>query len=137
MLGRKSSATVQQGTSIGKLNDVVSTTAFGTAILEHRTIHADVAELVDDKRQPLAVGLGDDVADQRGFTRSKNPVITVAGIRGCAMDLTFRNGTPRAPWAEHKGQSRPTLPLKSGAARQGGDAVTWPRRPAPSTISTM
>ena len=60
-------------TSVGKLDDVVSAAAFGAAILKHRTIHADVAELVDNQGEPLAVGLGDDVADQRGFTGPEEP----------------------------------------------------------------
>ena len=84
-------------TSVGKLYDVVSTTAFGAAILKHRTIHADVAELVDDKRQPLAVGLGDDVADQRGFTRPKEPGYHCGGnTRLChGSDLSKRNAKER------------------------------------------
>ena len=84
-------------TSIGKLDDVVSATAFGAAILKHRTIHADVAELVDDKRQPLAVGLGDDVADQRGFTGPEEPGYHGGGnTRLChGSDLSKRNAKER------------------------------------------
>ena len=61
------------GTSVGKLYDVVST-SFGAIPAPSMPMSPNSLTI----SAPLAAGLSDDVADQRGFTRPKNPVITVA-----------------------------------------------------------
>ena len=52
-------------TAIGKFDDVIGATVVRAAFLQHVGIHADVAKFIHDQRQALAVGLRDDIADQR------------------------------------------------------------------------
>src|SRR3546814_3587683 len=53
--------------AVGQLDDVVIR-AIGTAAgLQQLAIDADLAEFVDDQRQPAAPGVAQQVADQRGL----------------------------------------------------------------------
>ena len=51
--------------AIGELDDVLLRARLDAAALEDIAVDADVAELVDDDRQPAATGVFQDVADQR------------------------------------------------------------------------
>ena len=53
--------------AIGQLDDVVLRAGFGAAAAQDVAIDAEIAELVDDQRDALALGLGEHVADQRGL----------------------------------------------------------------------
>ena len=52
-------------TAIGQFDDVFGAAAVCTTFLQHVAIHADIAEFIDDQGQTLAIGLHDDIADQR------------------------------------------------------------------------
>ena len=52
-------------TAIRELYNIFGAAAVSAAFLQHVAIHADIAEFIDDQRQAFAVGLHDDVADER------------------------------------------------------------------------
>ena len=123
--------------SIGKLDDVIRAAAFGTTILEHRAIHANIAEFVDNQGQTLAVGLRDDVADQRGFTGPKEPGDHGGGdARLChGADLSKLGGVERP--VEQKG-AEPCDPAPKTDCRPAGQRCHYmAEKTAPSTISTI
>ncbi|CAI8192879.1 MAG: Uncharacterised protein [SAR116 cluster bacterium] len=55
-------------TAIRQFDDILGTAAVRATFFQHRTIHADVPEFIDNQRQPAAIRLHDDVADQRRFS---------------------------------------------------------------------
>ena len=57
-------------TAIRQFDDVLGTAAVRATFFQHRTIHADVPEFIDNQRQPAAIRLHDDVANQRRFSGS-------------------------------------------------------------------
>ena len=53
--------------AVGKLDDIVFRAALDAAGFQYLAVNADIAELVDDKRQPAAARGLQHMADQRGF----------------------------------------------------------------------
>ena len=53
--------------AIGELDDILFGAGGVAAAFEDFAVDADVAELVDDDREPPALRVGDDVTDQRRF----------------------------------------------------------------------
>lgn len=51
--------------AIGKLNDIVFRAGFCAAALQHVAVDAEIAELVDDERNALAIGVLQQIADHR------------------------------------------------------------------------
>ena len=65
-------------TAIRELDDIIGAAAVSATFLQHVTIHADIAKFIDDQRQTLAIGLHDDVSDERCFAGTEEP-----GDDGC------------------------------------------------------
>ena len=63
--GTKSSATVQQMQPLASSMIASRGQASSAQPLQQVAVDADVAEFVDDEREPPAAGIGEDVADQR------------------------------------------------------------------------
>ena len=57
--------------AIVEFDDVVLAAYLVAAALEHVAIHPEIAEFVDDQRNPLALGIGQHVPDQRGLAGAK------------------------------------------------------------------
>ena len=59
--------------AVRQLDDAVFGAAFDAAALQDVAVDADVAEFVDDHREAPSVGIFEDVADQRGLSRTEKP----------------------------------------------------------------
>ena len=68
--------------AIGELDDVFLRAGVDAAALEDFAVNADVAELVDDQRQPLALGVFEDMADQRRLAGAEEAGDDGAGHAG-------------------------------------------------------
>ena len=67
MVGTKSSATVQQMQPLASSITSSSRHSVIAAALQDLAVDADIAELVDDQRDAPALGILQQVADQRGL----------------------------------------------------------------------
>ena len=67
MVGRKSSATVQQMQPLVSSTMSSSRQVADPAAGQQLAVHAQFTELVDDQRQPAATGVFQQVADQAGL----------------------------------------------------------------------
>ncbi len=67
MAGRKSSATVQQMQPLASSTILSSGQDSTPQDLQDLAVDADIAEFVDDQREPPAARIGQHVADQRGL----------------------------------------------------------------------
>ena len=68
--------------AIGELDDVLLGAGGIAAAFEDLAVDADIAELVDDHREPAPVGVGEHVADQRGLARAEKAGDDGAGDAG-------------------------------------------------------
>src|SRR5262245_61894110 len=57
--------------AIGELDDVLLGAGGVAATLQDLAVDADIAELVDDHREPAPIGIGEHVADQRRLARTE------------------------------------------------------------------
>ena len=117
--------------AIGELDDILLRAGLDAAALQDVAVDADVAELVDDDRQPPAAGVFQDVADQRRLAGAEK-----AGDDG-AGDARQRCGHDLLPMRVRGGMraTRPRFKL-SGRPRHGSrPSVEVANRRAPSTRS--
>ena len=77
--------------AVGQFDDVFLGAVRQGAGAQNLAIHADIAEFVDDHRQPLALRVLQQVAHQRGFARAQK-----AGDHGDGDLYKFRHGKPPA-----------------------------------------
>ena len=105
--------------AIGELDDVLLRAGLDAAAFEDLAVDADIAELVDDDRQPAAAGVLQDVADQRRLAGAEK-----AGDDG-AGDAFERCGHDWIPMMARGGMraTRPRFRL-SGRPRQGSRPST-------------
>ncbi|MNY04682.1 hypothetical protein D3C86_1373720 [compost metagenome] len=107
--------------AIGQFDDVFFRAAFNTAAFQNFAIDTDLAEFIDDDRQPLAVKLFEKTAQQRGFAGPQKTGNDGAGnaVQKGAHDLSSvkSNGGMRATMPRFNGSGRPRQGIRpSGAA---------------------
>ena len=71
MAGRKSSATVQHRQPLASSMILSSEQDLDPTVAQDLAVDADVAELVDDKGEAAALGMGQHMADERGLARAQ------------------------------------------------------------------
>ena len=100
--------------AVGELDDRVLRTGFVGAAREQVAVDSDIAELVDDQRQPPSAGMAKDVADQRRLARAEK-----AGDDGDGGLGQHRESYRRR--RERAAACAATTPLRkvSGRSRQG------------------
>ena len=99
--------------AVGELDDRLARAGLVGAALEQRAVDPDLAELVDDEREPPAARMAEDVADHGGFAGAEK-----AGDDGDG-GLGEHSWGPIARGVS--GGVRDTMPLRkgSGRSRQG------------------
>ncbi len=115
--------------AIGKLDDILFRAGGVAAAFEDFAVDADVAELVDDDRQPPALGVGDDVADERRLAGAEKAGDDGAGD---ARQRAVHSSISSKPM----GGTRAIMPRlsRSGRPRQGRmPSAARASRRAPST----
>ena len=105
--------------AVGELDDVVLGARLGAAALQDIAVDADVAEFVDDQREPAAAGMSEDMADQR----------RLAGTEKAGDDRDGDFGEHRNyPSTGVSGGVREITPLRNGIGRsRQGTIPSWVR----------
>ena len=105
--------------AIGELDDVLLRAGGIAAALEDLAVDADIAELVDDHREPPTVGVGQHVADQRRLARAEKAGDDGAG--DARKRRTHSLSSSRNRWAARGRSAR-------ASAFRGGRATASRRR---------
>ena len=122
--------------AIGEFDDIVFGAGVDAAVLQDFAVHADIAEFIDDKRQPPAARVGQHMADQRGLAGAEE-----AGDDG---DGNFReahgSGSGRAPGESNRHPAeRPnrdeSAPPVAWSVSDGRSPGSWVWRLAPPSRS--
>src|SRR5262249_12802100 len=115
--------------AIGQLDDAVLRTGFDAAALQDFAIDADVAEFVDDHREPATAGVLQDMPHQGGLTGTQEARDDGAGNLGQRTHETsswFIGGTRAiTPLRNDSGRARHgTMPLSEAAKLRAAATIS-------------